>query len=134
MTTRGIEHVAAFAGLDATTSPVASNSGTIFSGLPSLYNHSLPGVTANSVLADLRTRLSVIKDAYVLTIPPPPVQGLGSAGGFKMMLEDRAGLGPEALVRLPVRWSPQPTRILTSPAYSRCSTPVLPQFTPTSTA
>jgi multidrug efflux pump subunit AcrB len=85
-------------GLDATTFTVASNSGTIFSGLPSLYNHSLPGVTANSVLVDLRKRLSVIRDAYVLTIPPPPVQGLGNAGGFKMMLEDRAGLGPEALV------------------------------------
>ena len=96
--TRGIEHVAPFAGLDATTFTVASNSGTIFSGLPSLYNHSLPGVTANSVLSDLRKRLSVIRDAYVLTIPPPPVQGLGNAGGFKMMLEDRAGLGPEALV------------------------------------
>jgi multidrug efflux pump subunit AcrB len=96
--TRGIEHVAPFAGLDATTFTVASNSGTIFSGLPSLYNHSLSGVTANSVLSDLRKRLSVIRDAYVLTIPPPPVQGLGNAGGFKMMLEDRAGLGPEALV------------------------------------
>src|SRR6202034_1500721 len=93
------EHVAPFAGLDATTSTVASNSGTIFSGLPSLYNHELPGVNANTVLADLRKRLSVIKDAFVLTIPPPPVQGLGSAGGFKMMLEDRAGLGSEALVK-----------------------------------
>ena len=99
LNTRGIEHVAPFVGLDATTSTVASNSGTIFSGLPSLYNHSLRGVTASTVLADLRRRLSVIKDAYVLTIPPPPVQGLGSAGGFKMMLEDRAGLGPEALVK-----------------------------------
>jgi multidrug efflux pump subunit AcrB len=77
---------------------VASNSGTIFSGLPSLYNHFIPGVTANTVLADLRKRLSAINDAYVLTIPPPPVQGIGNAGGFKMMLEDRAGLGPEALV------------------------------------
>jgi hydrophobe/amphiphile efflux-1 (HAE1) family protein len=96
--TRGIEHVAPFAGLDATTFTVASNSGTIFSGLPSLYNHSLPGVTANSVLADLRERLSVIQDAYVLTIPPPPVQGIGNSGGFKMMLEDRAGLGTQALV------------------------------------
>jgi hydrophobe/amphiphile efflux-1 (HAE1) family protein len=96
--TRGIEHVAPFAGLDATTFTVGSNSGTIFSGLPSLYNHSLPGVTANSVLADLRTRLSVIEGAYVLTIPPPPVQGIGNAGGFKMMLEDRAGLGAQALV------------------------------------
>jgi len=95
--TRGIEHVAPFAGLDATTFTVSSNSGTIFSGLPSLYNHELPGVTANSVLADLRKRLSVIKEAYVLTIPPPPVQGLGNSGGFKMMLEDRAGLGSKAL-------------------------------------
>jgi hydrophobe/amphiphile efflux-1 (HAE1) family protein len=99
LTTKGVEHVAPFVGLDATTSTVASNSGTIFSGLPSLYNHELPGVNANSVLADLRKRLSLIKDAFVLTIPPPPVQGLGNSGGFKMMLEDRDGLGPEALVQ-----------------------------------
>jgi multidrug efflux pump subunit AcrB len=33
----------------------------------------------------------------VLTIPPPPVQGIGNAGGFKMMLQDRGGLGSEAL-------------------------------------
>src|SRR5207247_9541085 len=99
LNTRGVEHVAPFAGLDATTSTVASNSATIFSSLPSLYNHEIPGVNANTVLADLRERLSVIKEARVLTIPPPPVQGLGSAGGFKMMLEDRAGLGSEAVVR-----------------------------------
>ncbi|HYZ23873.1 MAG TPA: efflux RND transporter permease subunit, partial [Rhodopila sp.] len=98
LNTPGVEHVAPFAGLDATTFTVASNSGTIFSGLPSLYNHTLPGVTAASVLADLRKRLSVIQDAYVLTIPPPPVQGIGNSGGFKMMLEDRAGLGSQALV------------------------------------
>jgi hydrophobe/amphiphile efflux-1 (HAE1) family protein len=97
MGTPGIEHVAPFAGLDATTFTVASNNATIFSGLPSLYNHELEGVTANTVLADLRRRLSVIQDAYVLTIPPPPVQGLGSAGGFKMMLQDRGGLGSAAL-------------------------------------
>jgi hydrophobe/amphiphile efflux-1 (HAE1) family protein len=96
--TPGIEHVAPFAGLDATTFTVASNAGTIFSGLPSLYNHEIKGITANSVLADLRKRLSVIQDAYVLTIPPPPVQGIGNSGGFKMMLEDRAGLGTQALV------------------------------------
>jgi multidrug efflux pump subunit AcrB len=85
--------------LDATTFTVASNAATIFSGLPSLYNHSIEGVTATTVLADLRKRLSVIQDAYVLTIPPPPVQGLGTAGGFKMMLQDRAGLGSDALAR-----------------------------------
>jgi multidrug efflux pump subunit AcrB len=41
----------------------------------------------------------VIRDAYVLTIPPPPVQGIGNAGGFKMMVQDRAGLGSDALAR-----------------------------------
>ena len=97
MTTPGVEHVAPFAGLDATTFTIASNAGTIFSGLPSLYNHEVKGLTATSVLADLRKRLSVIQEAYVLTIPPPPVQGIGNAGGFKMMLQDRAGLGSEAL-------------------------------------
>ncbi|RZN30128.1 multidrug efflux RND transporter permease subunit [Bradyrhizobium sp. Leo121] len=99
LTTPGIEHVAPFAGLDATTFTVASNAATIFSGLPSLYSHHVDRVTATTVLADLRKRLSVIQDAYVLTIPPPPVQGLGTAGGFKMMLQDRAGLGSDALAR-----------------------------------
>jgi hydrophobe/amphiphile efflux-1 (HAE1) family protein len=98
LSTPGIEHAAPFVGLDATTNTVASNSGTVFTGLPSLYSHDIAGVTANTVLADLRRRLSVIKDAYVLTIPPPPVQGLGNSGGFKMMIEDSAGLGPKALV------------------------------------
>ena len=56
-------------------------------------------MTANTVLADVRKRLSVIQDAIVLTILPPPVQGLGNAGGFKMMVQDRAGLGSEALAR-----------------------------------
>jgi hydrophobe/amphiphile efflux-1 (HAE1) family protein len=99
LSTKGVEHVAPFAGLDATTFTVASNAGTIFSGLPSLYSHHIKGVTANTVLADLRRRLSVIQGAYVLTIPPPPVPGIGSAGGFKMMVEDQAGLGSDALAR-----------------------------------
>src|SRR6202012_4370951 len=97
LSTPGVEHVAPFAGLDATTFTIASNAGTIFSGLPSLYSHEVPGLTSMTVLADLRKRLSVIQDAYVLTIPPPPVQGLGSAGGFKLMVQDRAGLGSDAL-------------------------------------
>jgi hydrophobe/amphiphile efflux-1 (HAE1) family protein len=99
MTTPGIEHVSPFAGLDATTFTIASNAGTIFSVLPSLNNHEIKGVTATTALADLRRRLSVIQDAYVLTIPPPPVQGIGNAGGFKMMLQDRAGLGSDALAQ-----------------------------------
>jgi len=100
LTTPGIEHVAPFAGLDATTFTVASNDGTIFSGLPTLYSHKMkPGMTAGTVLNDLRRRLSVIQDAFILTIPPPPVQGLGTAGGFKMMVQDLGGVGSEQLAQ-----------------------------------
>jgi hydrophobe/amphiphile efflux-1 (HAE1) family protein len=97
LSTKGIEHVAPFAGLDVATGTIASNSGTIFTGLPSLYNHHISGVTARSMMAELNRRLAVIKDAHVMVIQPPPVQGLGSAGGFKLMLEDRGGLGYAAL-------------------------------------
>ena len=83
MTTKGIEHCAPFAGLDATTFTIAPNAGTIFSGLPSLYSHEIKGVTASTVLNDLRKRLSVIQDAHVLTIPPPPVQALALRAGSR---------------------------------------------------
>src|ERR1700720_1389232 len=49
------------------------------------------------MLAAVRKRLVGVKDAFVLVVNPPPVQGLGSAGSFKLMIEDRNNLGPQAL-------------------------------------
>src|SRR5246127_5097600 len=97
LSTPGIEHTSPVTGFDVTTSTVAPNAATIFLGLPSLYGKHIPGVNAATMLAAVRKRLAVIKDAFVLVINPPPVQGLGSAGGFKMMVEDRNNLGPQAL-------------------------------------
>ena len=42
-------------------------------------------------------RLSAIQEALILVVPPPPVAGIGNAGGFRMMVEDRAGRGSQAL-------------------------------------
>jgi hydrophobe/amphiphile efflux-1 (HAE1) family protein len=95
--TPGIEHTSPVTGFDVTTSTVAPNAATIFLGLPSLYRKHIPGVNAATMLASVRRRLAGIKDAFVLVINPPAVQGLGSAGGFKLMVEDRNNLGPEAL-------------------------------------
>jgi hydrophobe/amphiphile efflux-1 (HAE1) family protein len=99
LNTPGVEHTSPIAGFDVTTSTVSPNAGTVFTSLPSLYGHHVPGVNAAKMLQTLRQRLSVIKDANVVVIQPPPVQGLGAAGGFKMMLEDRGGLGPQALAK-----------------------------------
>src|SRR4029077_12799132 len=102
--TPGIEHTSPVTGFDVTTSTVAPNAATIFLGLPSLYGKHIPGVNAASVLALMRQRLAGIKDAFVLVINPPPVQCLGSAGGFKLMVEDLNNLGPQALASATTPW------------------------------
>ncbi len=96
---KGMEHTSPVTGFDVTTNTVAPNAGTIFVALPSLYGKNIPGVNAAAMLKILREKLAVVKDAYVIAVMPPPVQGLGSAGGFKLMLEDRGGLGPHALAK-----------------------------------
>ncbi|MGA7780083.1 MAG: multidrug efflux RND transporter permease subunit [Paraburkholderia sp.] len=97
--TPGIEHTSPLSGFDVTTQTNAPNSGTVYIGLPSLYGHHIPGVNAAEMIRRLRERLKGVNDAFVLVVQPPPVQGLGSPGGFKLMLEDRGGIGPEALAK-----------------------------------
>jgi len=95
----GPTHTSSVAGLDVTTSTTAPNVGTIFYGLPSLYGHHIPGVTAGTMLPKVRAALAGIKDAVVIVVNPPPVQGLGAAGGFKLMVEDRGDHTPEELAK-----------------------------------
>jgi hydrophobe/amphiphile efflux-1 (HAE1) family protein len=95
--TPGVEHTSPVTGFDVTTSTVSPNAATIFFSLPSLYGKHIPGVNAATMLAAVRKRLVGVKDAFVLVVNPPPVQGLGAAGGFKLMIEDRNNLGPQAL-------------------------------------
>jgi len=96
---KGVGHTSPITGFDVTTSTNAPNVGTVFIGLPSLFGKHVPGVNAATMLKRLQARLSHIQDGVVVVVQPPPVQGLGAAGGFKLMLQDRAGLGPQALAR-----------------------------------
>ncbi|MBL9034589.1 MAG: multidrug efflux RND transporter permease subunit [Rhodospirillaceae bacterium] len=95
--TPGVINTAAFAGLDGATFTNASNAAAIFSVLAP-YDDRIPqGLTANRILGDMSQRLGVIRGAFVITVPPPPVRGIGNAGGFKMMVQDRGGQGLKAL-------------------------------------
>ncbi len=95
--TPGVGHTVAFAGLDGATLTNAPNAGAIFVPLAPFEERDAQGLTATAVLASLRRRLSSIEDAFIITIPPPPVRGIGSAGGFKMLLQDEQGAGPAAM-------------------------------------
>jgi multidrug efflux pump len=92
----GVEHsveIGGFSGLDSTT---RSNACTVFATLqPFEERQNDPARSGTAILAAIRRQVNQIPDAFVLAFPPPPVQGLGNAGGFKLQIEDRrsAGLG-----------------------------------------
>jgi hydrophobe/amphiphile efflux-1 (HAE1) family protein len=58
-----------------------------------------PGLSAKAVAGRAMMALSRIKGASIYLVPPPPVTELGIATGFDFMLQDRGGLGHEALSR-----------------------------------
>jgi hydrophobe/amphiphile efflux-1 (HAE1) family protein len=90
--TPGINRVVAFAGFSGATRANSSNAAALFPGFAPYEERGrkLDGVT---VINDLRRRLSVVQGAQVAVIPPPPVRGLGTGGGFKMEVQDRSGAG-----------------------------------------
>jgi hydrophobe/amphiphile efflux-1 (HAE1) family protein len=95
--TPGIGHAVPFAGFDATTGTNGSFAGIVFAPLKPFAERAAQGLTAGHIQADLHRRLSAIKGAFIITLSPPPVRGIGTAGGFKMYIQDKRGRGPAAL-------------------------------------
>src|SRR5260221_4581853 len=91
MDTPGVRHAVPFAGFDGATFTNAPNAGAIFSSFAPFAERVPNGQSDIHILADLRRRLSTIQEAFIITIPPPPVRGIGNAGGFKMMVQDKRG-------------------------------------------
>ena len=57
-----------------------------------------PQLSGEAIAADLRGQFAAaIPDAMVAVFPPPPVRGVGRAGGFMLMVEDRTDAGPLVL-------------------------------------
>jgi multidrug efflux pump len=45
----------------------------------------------------LNQEAAKIKEANIMIFPPPPIRGVGRAGGFMLMVEDRGDVGPVGL-------------------------------------
>ncbi|MEO8603415.1 MAG: efflux RND transporter permease subunit, partial [bacterium] len=97
LATPGVSFAVAFAGFSGATRANASNAGAIFVGPKPFDQRGADSPTADQLLHTLKDRLSAIDDADIFVIAPPPVQGLGTAGGFKLLVQDRAGRGLRAL-------------------------------------
>ena len=95
--TPGVAHAVPFAGFDGATFTNAPNAGAIFSALAPFEDRVEAGLDAPTILQDLNARLAGIQEAFIITIMPPPVRGIGTGGGFKMMVEDQRARGAAAL-------------------------------------
>jgi multidrug efflux pump len=97
LSTPGVSYAVAFAGFSGATRANAANAGAIFVGPLPFEERIAQGPTADALRHTLQERLGAIDAADIFVIPPPPVQGLGTAGGFKLLVQDRAGRGLHAL-------------------------------------
>ena len=93
----GAEHAVAFPGLSINGFTNSSNSGIVFVTLEPFKDRKTPELSGNAIALALNQKFASIQDAFIAMFPPPPVQGLGQIGGFKLEIEDRTGQGYEAL-------------------------------------
>jgi gold/copper resistance efflux pump len=93
----GVAHVVAFPGLSINGFGRAPNAGVLFAVLDPFEARASDSVSANAIAGRLMGKYAAIQDGFVGIFPPPPVPGLGARAGFKLQLEDRAGLGHDAL-------------------------------------
>jgi HAE1 family hydrophobic/amphiphilic exporter-1 len=84
-------------GIDATTSTQASNSLQAFVILKPFEERRELHMSLRDVMAEIERRTAGILDADIRVLQQPPVRGIGTAGGFKMVIEDRGKQGYAAL-------------------------------------
>ena len=93
----GVESAVAFPGLSINGFTNSSNAGIVFVTLKPFAERKSADLSGAAIAGALNQKFGAIKEAFIAMFPPPPVQGLGTIGGFKLQLEDRGGLGYEAL-------------------------------------
>jgi HAE1 family hydrophobic/amphiphilic exporter-1 len=91
-TTKGIKGWVTSGGYSALDQATVSNVVTEYAMYED-WDRRPAGFSQASIVAELRERLGAIRKAEFTVLIPPPIPGLGQAGGFEMVLEDRAGTG-----------------------------------------
>jgi len=98
--TPGVDHVIGFTGLSVQGFVNLSNTAVLFLPLKSFEERKTRDLSAAAINAALNKKFASIQDAVIFSVPPPPVQGLGNTGGFKLYLQDRGAHGYDELARV----------------------------------
>jgi len=92
-----VQDAIAFPGLSINGFTNSSNAGIVFVTLKPFEERRRPDQNGAAIAGQLNQKFAAIPEAFIAMFPPPPVQGLGTTGGFKLQIEDRGSLGYEAL-------------------------------------
>src|SRR5271156_2691398 len=98
--TPGVDHVIGFSGLSVQGFVNLSNAAVVFFPLTSFDERRTKNLSAAAITGSLNKQFGAIQDAVIFAVPPPPVQGLGNTGGFKLFLQDRGAHGYDELARV----------------------------------
>ncbi|MEA2728131.1 MAG: hypothetical protein QOF70_2606 [Acetobacteraceae bacterium] len=93
----GVQNSVAFTGFDGATFTNAPNTGVIFVPLKPFEQRVPLGLSAARIRADLQQQLAPLSEAFTFVLEPPSVPGIGTGGGLKLYVQDRAGRGLPAL-------------------------------------
>ncbi|MEA2669275.1 MAG: multidrug efflux pump, partial [Chloroflexota bacterium] len=90
----GVKHTLAVSGQSLILSANAPNLGSMYVLLEEFDKRRGPGLSADDIAAELQKRCKEkVPGAIVSVFGAPPVDGLGTTGGFKLIIEDRGNLG-----------------------------------------
>jgi multidrug efflux pump len=95
----GVMDSIAFPGLSINGFTNAPNAGIVFVGLKPFHERNSKELSGPAIAGEINKRMGAVQDAFIMVFPPPPVNGLGTIGGFKMMIEDRGNLGYDELYK-----------------------------------
>jgi multidrug efflux pump len=94
----GIAHLISVSGQSMVQNAVGSNFGTIYVILEDFHDRRAAERQADAIAARLRTLcFTEVQEATVSVFGAPAVDGLGNAGGFKVMVRDVGAMGLDAL-------------------------------------
>ncbi|WP_419696180.1 efflux RND transporter permease subunit [Mesorhizobium muleiense] len=94
--TPGVDIVGSISGLNFLTSAAQSNSAVEFAILKP-WDERGPDQSASKLVADVRSKLMELPEAFALSFDPPSIPGIGTTGGFEFQVQDLTGRGSAAL-------------------------------------
>jgi hydrophobe/amphiphile efflux-1 (HAE1) family protein len=89
----GVKGAVMLAGFHGPTGTSASNAAAAFLVFDSFEARAKKGQTQAAIMAEARKIAAGFDGARIFVLKPPLIRGISTGGGFKLVLEDRAGLG-----------------------------------------